>query len=180
MCGRGCRSCVTQPATPLLSSCLLHWRSALSLDAGHDSPVPEMSSAFIRTHTHTHNHAHSLTHSTPEIRTHNPNLRQPQWTQLTRLIVGKFHKTKSKKGEWATCLTIKGCYYEGCCEQTIPLTLVVPAFLLIQCFGLWPNICPANQFANYTVAFGGSFIYLYFFYEGSEGGQHQTSTWSEG
>lgn len=28
MCGRGCSSCVTQHATPLLSSCLRHWRSA--------------------------------------------------------------------------------------------------------------------------------------------------------
>lgn len=30
----GCRSCVTQPATPLVSSCLLHWRPTLSRDVG--------------------------------------------------------------------------------------------------------------------------------------------------
>lgn len=47
---RGCRSCVTQPATPLLSSCLLHWRSASEPRCRHDSPAPAMSSAQPSTH----------------------------------------------------------------------------------------------------------------------------------
>ena len=47
MCQRGCRSCVTQPATPLLPSCLLRWRSAPKPPCRHDSPVPAMSSALI-------------------------------------------------------------------------------------------------------------------------------------
>lgn len=47
---RGCRSCVTQPATPLLSSCSLHWRSASEPRCRHDSPAPAMSSAQPSTH----------------------------------------------------------------------------------------------------------------------------------
>lgn len=47
MCGRGSRSCVTRPATLLLSSCWLCWR----FEGRRDSPAPVMSSVLIHTDT---------------------------------------------------------------------------------------------------------------------------------
>lgn len=77
MCHRGCRSCVTQPATPLLSSCLLHWRSAPSLRAG-------MTHLCQRCHQHSSTYSHPLLNlQTPEkIKTRELNLRQLHWIHL--------------------------------------------------------------------------------------------------